>query len=483
MTGRPAYAMARHGVGRSYQITNVILPFTVRENCLLAAQARRPSPLRFRAGGDFAQEEAAIAYALDAVGLTARANVVAAHLSHGEQRQLEIAMLLASGARLLILDEPMAGMGPEETGRVTALLRALSASHTVILIEHDMDAIFARPRRFADLAGAGLVDQQPDGDRDERAADGEQDGDLPAQARGSAGGGGSGSDRASRAVRPRLRGAAAGGRALLGVAAGAGGEEALLVVDHRHPVAAPVVADGLLGAVVGGGAHQQVRADGLDDHLPADRVEDGDDLAVDDGVDAQRRAAGGDVDGGDQLPLPVPGQVPVDERPDAGPPGPVIGPFDASCTICGSARSTSIASTPSSPSAPTSGAFLRGLGGAASRPTAAPGLSVQVATATRGGAGPTPGDPGALDQPAGCGAAADGECAGAQEGGGGAAGRRRHGGRTEGPGAEVTDGRRRASRAPGDCVTAVRTVEARRRSRDFGPGRPPTVRRTRGRAP
>jgi branched-chain amino acid transport system permease protein len=157
MTGSPAYAMARHGVGRSYQITNVILPFTVRENCLLAAQARRPSPLRLRAGGNFVREEAAIAYALDAVGLAQRSNIVAAHLSHGEQRQLEIAMLLASGARLLILDEPMAGMGPEETGRVTALLRALSASHTVILIEHDMDAIFAVADTLTVLVGGRLL--------------------------------------------------------------------------------------------------------------------------------------------------------------------------------------------------------------------------------------------------------------------------------------------------------------------------------------
>ncbi|HEY8268917.1 MAG TPA: ATP-binding cassette domain-containing protein, partial [Xanthobacteraceae bacterium] len=84
-----------------------------------------------------------IAYALDAAGLSARAAVAAAHLAHGEQRQLEIAMLIASGARVLILDEPLGGMGAEETGRVTALLRDLSVDHTVVLIEHDMDAIFA----------------------------------------------------------------------------------------------------------------------------------------------------------------------------------------------------------------------------------------------------------------------------------------------------------------------------------------------------
>ncbi|MBX3524099.1 MAG: ATP-binding cassette domain-containing protein, partial [Xanthobacteraceae bacterium] len=72
-----------------------------------------------------------------------RADIRASNFSHGEQRQLEIAMLIASGAKLLLLDEPLAGMGPEETGRVTALLRELSADHTIVLIEHDMDAIFA----------------------------------------------------------------------------------------------------------------------------------------------------------------------------------------------------------------------------------------------------------------------------------------------------------------------------------------------------
>jgi branched-chain amino acid transport system permease protein len=141
--GRPAYFVARRGLGRSYQRTNVFLPFTAWENCLLAAQARHPSPFRIKTERYAAEEAAEIAYALDAAGLSARAAVRAAHLSHGEQRQLEIAMLIASGARVLILDEPLGGMGAEETGRVTALLRDLSADHTVVLIEHDMDAIFA----------------------------------------------------------------------------------------------------------------------------------------------------------------------------------------------------------------------------------------------------------------------------------------------------------------------------------------------------
>jgi branched-chain amino acid transport system permease protein len=143
VTGKPAYAIARRGLGRSYQRTNILLPFTARENCWIAAQARHPEPLRL-SSRRFAEKEAIdVAYALNAVGLAPRADVVAAHLSHGEQRQLEIAMLIASGARLLILDEPLGGMGPEETGRVTALLRDLAADHTVILVEHDMDAIFA----------------------------------------------------------------------------------------------------------------------------------------------------------------------------------------------------------------------------------------------------------------------------------------------------------------------------------------------------
>jgi branched-chain amino acid transport system permease protein len=143
IAGKPAHVVARRGLGRSFQRTNIFLPFTVRENCLIAAQARHPSPWRL-SFHTYAQEETEeIAHALSVMGLSGRAAVRAAHLSHGEQRQLEIAMLIASGARLLILDEPLGGMGPEETGRVMALLRSLAANHTVLLIEHDMDAIFA----------------------------------------------------------------------------------------------------------------------------------------------------------------------------------------------------------------------------------------------------------------------------------------------------------------------------------------------------
>lgn len=142
--GQKPYRVARRGLGRSYQRTNVILPFTARENCALAAQAQFPSPLRFSNKWRHDEERMAVDKALRAAGIAPeRADIKAANLSHGEQRQLEIAMLIASGARLLLLDEPLAGMGPEETGRVTALLRELAADHTIVLIEHDMDAIFA----------------------------------------------------------------------------------------------------------------------------------------------------------------------------------------------------------------------------------------------------------------------------------------------------------------------------------------------------
>jgi branched-chain amino acid transport system permease protein len=133
ITGWPPHRVARSGIGRSFQRTNIFPDFSLRENCALAAEAR------VRAGA--AAER--IAHALDLAGLAPRADAIAGQLSSGEQRQLEIAMLIASGADLLLLDEPLAGMGPEETQRVVALLRDLARDHTIVLIEHDMDAVFA----------------------------------------------------------------------------------------------------------------------------------------------------------------------------------------------------------------------------------------------------------------------------------------------------------------------------------------------------
>jgi branched-chain amino acid transport system permease protein len=115
----------------------------VRENCALAAQTHKASLWRLRDRPYQAQEARAVDRALSVAGLGDRGDAVAGNLSNGEQRQLEIAMLIASGADLLVLDEPLAGMGPEETQRVVALLRDLVRDHTIILIEHDMDAVFA----------------------------------------------------------------------------------------------------------------------------------------------------------------------------------------------------------------------------------------------------------------------------------------------------------------------------------------------------
>jgi branched-chain amino acid transport system permease protein len=143
VTGAPVHKLARRGLGRSFQRTSIFPALTVAENCAFAAQARTPQLTRWRDAPFRAVETRAVARALAVTGLLDRARAVAGTLSNGEQRQLEIAMLVARGAKLLLLDEPLAGMGPEETKRVVALLRELAADHTIILIEHDMDAVFA----------------------------------------------------------------------------------------------------------------------------------------------------------------------------------------------------------------------------------------------------------------------------------------------------------------------------------------------------
>ncbi len=157
VTGATAWRMARLGIGRSFQRTNLFLPLTVGENARLAAEgtagaaAGRPEP-----------GEAAAA-ALARVGLGWAAAMPAARLSHGAQRQLEIAMALAGGARVLLLDEPMAGMGPEESQRITELLRSLAADHAILLIEHDMDFVFAVADRLTVMVeGQVLASGQPD---------------------------------------------------------------------------------------------------------------------------------------------------------------------------------------------------------------------------------------------------------------------------------------------------------------------------------
>jgi branched-chain amino acid transport system ATP-binding protein len=143
VTAWPQPRRARAGLGRSYQRTTIFGEFSVLENCRLAAQSRAPAPWRFweRASRDRASLDEA-ARALEAAGLSSLAARTAGTLSHGAKRQLEIAMCLATGPKALLLDEPLAGMGAEETGRMLALLQALRPGHAILLVEHDMDAVF-----------------------------------------------------------------------------------------------------------------------------------------------------------------------------------------------------------------------------------------------------------------------------------------------------------------------------------------------------
>ena len=144
VTGLPAHAISQLGVGRSYQRTNIFMAFTAFENCRLAAQSRLATSMRFlRPAARYAQVNEAAARALAAAELGGREDVLASALSHGERRQLEVAMTLATKPRVLLLDEPLAGMGAEESARMVELLRKLAAGHAMLLVEHDMDAVFA----------------------------------------------------------------------------------------------------------------------------------------------------------------------------------------------------------------------------------------------------------------------------------------------------------------------------------------------------
>jgi len=144
ITGLAPEQISQLGIARSYQKTNLFLPFTAFENCRLAAQSRLASSLHFfRPALARDDVNAAARRALDQVGLADRGTVAVSALSHGEQRQVEIAMALATRPRVLLLDEPLAGMGAEESARIVDLLRALAINHAILLVEHDMDAVFA----------------------------------------------------------------------------------------------------------------------------------------------------------------------------------------------------------------------------------------------------------------------------------------------------------------------------------------------------
>jgi branched-chain amino acid transport system ATP-binding protein len=158
VTSMPFHERVRIGLARSYQITSIFRKFTVLENMVLPVQARSGSSLSFwrpRAAESALFAEAGAA--LERVGLAARAAVAAGALAHGEQRQLEVGLALATNARLLLLDEPMAGMGPEESERMVALIGRLKGSLSVLLVEHDMDAVFRLADRISVLVNGRVI--------------------------------------------------------------------------------------------------------------------------------------------------------------------------------------------------------------------------------------------------------------------------------------------------------------------------------------
>ncbi|WP_029032361.1 ABC transporter ATP-binding protein [Salinarimonas rosea] len=158
VTHAPMHERVRAGLARSFQITSILPGFSARENVATAVQARSGSSFRFF--GDPSRERALDDEAMEAlatVGLTARADIVAGQLSHGEKRQLELAIALATRPKLLLLDEPLAGTGREESERVVETLQGLKNRYTIVLIEHDMEAVFALADRVSVLVYGRVI--------------------------------------------------------------------------------------------------------------------------------------------------------------------------------------------------------------------------------------------------------------------------------------------------------------------------------------
>jgi branched-chain amino acid transport system ATP-binding protein len=158
ITALPAWRRSMLGLARSFQITSLFPDFTVLDNVALAVQAHAGHSFRFwkDARREPALREPARA-ALERVGMLERANARVSRLSHGEHRQIEIAMALATSPRLLLLDEPMAGLGPNESARMLGLLRELKRQYTIVLIEHDMEAVFALADRVSVLVYGRVI--------------------------------------------------------------------------------------------------------------------------------------------------------------------------------------------------------------------------------------------------------------------------------------------------------------------------------------
>ena len=159
ITRLPVHRRTMLGLAQSFQITTLLLDFSVIDNVALAVQAWAGHSFRFWSPArlDPALRAPALA-ALARVGLQDRAHIITSRLSHGEHRQMEIAMALAGRPRLLLLDEPMAGLGPEESARMVKLLRELKREFSILLIEHDMDAVFALADRITVLVYGRVID-------------------------------------------------------------------------------------------------------------------------------------------------------------------------------------------------------------------------------------------------------------------------------------------------------------------------------------
>jgi branched-chain amino acid transport system ATP-binding protein len=153
-----AYRRSALGLARSFQITSLLLDFTVADNVALAAQAHNGHSFSFwrNARKESGLREAAQA-ALERVGLSHRADVLVSRLSHGEQRELELAVALATKPQLLLLDEPMAGLGVTESARMVKLLQELRKEVTIVLVEHDMAAVFALADRISVLVYGRVI--------------------------------------------------------------------------------------------------------------------------------------------------------------------------------------------------------------------------------------------------------------------------------------------------------------------------------------
>ena len=158
ITHLPPYSRALRGIARSFQITSILHDLTVVENVLLAVQAQAGHSFRFwkTARTDMSLIDPAMA-ALKRVSLDHRARDISRFLSHGEHRQLEIAMALSANPTLLLLDEPMAGMGTDESTRMVEILLSLKGEKTMLLIEHDMDAVFALADRITVLVNGRVI--------------------------------------------------------------------------------------------------------------------------------------------------------------------------------------------------------------------------------------------------------------------------------------------------------------------------------------